>query len=104
MLVLSRRVDECVQIGDVIVRLAAIRFDRAVIALRLADFPSPSPSHRFRFVEEAASVTLARNGVFEIENGASIILIEIRGDKVRLGINAPPGMGVYRCEIPPAAS
>ncbi len=101
MLVLSRRVDECVQIGDLIARVASMDFDRTVIAVRDADIPAPPQAHRFRFAAEEASVSLARNETFEIENGASIVLIEIRGDKVRLGINAPPGMGVYRSEIPP---
>lgn len=104
MLILSRRVDECVQIGDVVARVASIDFDRAVIVVRIADSLAPSQAHRFRLAEEENSVTLARNETFEIDNGAAIILVEIRGDKVRLGINAPPGMDVYRWGTPPAES
>lgn len=31
--------------------------------------------------------------------GATIVVVEIRGDKVRLGIEAPPAVPVHRLEV-----
>jgi carbon storage regulator len=40
-----------------------------------------------------------RNEEIVIGNSIRIVLVEIRGDKVRLGIEAPPEVPVHRREV-----
>lgn len=40
-----------------------------------------------------------KNESIEIGDDVTIVIVEIRGDKVRLGINAPKHVPVHRTEI-----
>ena len=40
-----------------------------------------------------------RDEVIDIDGGISITIVEIRGDKVRLGISAPREVAVHRREV-----
>ena len=40
-----------------------------------------------------------KNQVIEIGNDVKIVVVEIRGDKVRLGIEAPKEIPVHRQEV-----
>ena len=40
-----------------------------------------------------------KNETVRISDDITIVIIEIRGDKVRLGIEAPPGTPVHRGEV-----
>jgi hypothetical protein len=82
----------------------SIHPDGAAISCRFSVAPAAPHASRFSFPGDEKTLALARNEFVEIENGISIILIEVRGEKVRLGISAPPGLNVYRIEHPPAAS
>lgn len=40
-----------------------------------------------------------RNQIIKIGDDIEIMIVDIRGDKVRLGINAPPNTTVHRQEV-----
>jgi len=40
-----------------------------------------------------------RNEVIRINDDISIVVVEIRGDKVRLGIDAPQAVKIHRQEV-----
>lgn len=40
-----------------------------------------------------------KNETIIIDNRIEILVVDIRGDKVRIGINAPPEISVHRKEI-----
>jgi len=44
-------------------------------------------------------LTRRRDQVIKIGDDVEIRIVDIRGDKVRLGIDAPPGVPVHRLEI-----
>ena len=52
-------------------------------------------------MEVRSMLVLSRktNQIIDIDSGIEICVIEIRGDKVRLGINAPHDVKIYRREV-----
>ncbi len=44
-------------------------------------------------------LTRRKNEVIRINDDITIMVVEIRGDKVRLGVDAPRGVSVHRQEV-----
>src|ERR1700722_11888248 len=102
MLVLSRRKDESIMVGDdFLVTVLEIKQNRVrfLITSKTADqvvklmppFPPSAPS-------TSASVR-ASGEIVMLGKDVSIELVDIRGDKVRLGFEMPQGMLPHRWEL-----
>ncbi len=90
MLVLSRQVDEAVMIGDAImVTVVSIRAEMATLFVRYCD-----ANQR---VEQ--KLALEKDDRLEITDDVHVYVVDIRGDKVRLGVVAPAAFSVHRREV-----
>jgi carbon storage regulator CsrA len=90
MLVLSRQVDETVMIGDSIsVTVVSIGSEIATLFVRYRD--------ETQRVEQ--KLALEVDDRLEITNDIHVYVVEIRQDKVRLGIVAPAVFAVHRREV-----
>lgn len=110
MLVLSRRVDESVMIGDdMTITITKIQGNRTRIKTQAPNhvpiWRSEITSTQARKPEartkEATALVLTRESDQSINIGNDIVItvIQIRGDKVRLGIQAPRDVPVHRHEV-----
>ncbi len=88
MLVLSRKTNESLCIDDLEITVGWIRFNK--VQLLINGSGEVEPVEQILYVEEKHKLTP------EI----TIIVILITEDKVRLGIEAPPGTRIYRSETP----
>ena len=85
MLVLSRRVHESIIVNEVIVvTVAAI--PRAAVELSLATIEGG----------ELSRLHLSKNESAIIGSGVRVTLVEATTEKVRLGIELPPGVSISR--------
>jgi carbon storage regulator CsrA len=128
MLVVSRQRDESLMIGEWIqVTVIDIRGDKARIGViaprcvpvhrkeiledlrlqyKLAQTGLANPQPRPTVSANAAGpagptlvLTRRRDESVMIGDDVEVTVIDIRGDKVRLGVNSPRGMAVYRKEV-----
>ena len=91
MLVLSRVVGESVVIGDhCIVTVVAIRGIWADICITVHASPT-----------ERRTSSLGRNDRMDVQEEVAIVLVDLRPDFVRIGVEAPRTMKVRRFEIEP---
>ncbi|MDF1746505.1 MAG: carbon storage regulator [Gimesia sp.] len=88
MLVLSRKTDESLCIDDLEITVGWIRYNK--VQLIIDDSGEVEPVEQILYVEEK----------HELAPEITIIVILITEDKVRLGIEAPPGTRMYRGEHP----
>jgi carbon storage regulator len=119
MLVLSRKKNESLMIGEKIeVIVVEIRGDKVRLGIR---YPVELPVHREE-VYEAIGKTPAQNGPVNVEQWGpmssgmlvlsrkknesiviadviKVVVVEIRGDKVRLGIECPKELPPHRREV-----
>ena len=89
MIVLSRQLHECVQIGDQLtITVGAIVGDHVTF--------------KFECETEAASMqsefALASGASVALQGDVTLFLLEIRGDKVRIGIRSPQELSIGRKE------
>jgi carbon storage regulator CsrA len=116
MLVLSRYKNEAIYVGDNIrIVIADIRGARVKIVI---EAPPEVSIHRKevheaiqRGAQSATRPTLARkeftrlvltrktNEVICIGDDIRVMVVEVRGDRVRIGVNAPESVAVHREEI-----
>jgi carbon storage regulator len=96
MLVLSRSVGEAVVVGDDLffVTVAEIGSVRVVISIARR-----SHLGRQMFSDDVTTKRVALNESVSLGNGASCALLQIRGDRVRLGFVLPPDMTLHRKEV-----
>ena len=86
MLVLSRRKNESVIIDDdIILKLIGTEFNLAIFEVR--------DSERLREFEKST------DEYFNISKNIKISIVEVQKDKVRIGIDAPKDIPIYREEI-----
>lgn len=91
MTFLTRRTDEAVMIGDDIrVRVESIAADHVVLGVAF-------PDEKGEIVEKRCSLEL--DDRVEIAAGTAVHVMAIRGDRVRLGIDAPGERPVTRQEL-----
>jgi len=124
MLVLSRQRDECIIIGDnIVITVVEIRGDKVRLGINA---PPEIPVHRQEVYEAiirenlranrsnspvssnakpnarpGGNLVLSRQRDESIVIGENIVLtvVDIRGDKVRLGVHAPTEIPVHRQEV-----
>ena len=96
MLILSRYVGEAVCVGDVAIWVTELNQNEVSFYTSDADIDlldSIPPSKEGEF-------TLKAGETFEIESkSATVTVVEVRGDKVRIGIECPQNMPVHRKEV-----
>lgn len=109
MLTLSRKKDEGIVIGDAIfVTIADIRGDKVQFAIKA---PLEIPIHRQEVYEENMQenvsqrnemlvvISRKRNESIVIGRNTIITVIDIRGDKMRIGIEVPKETPIHRQEV-----
>jgi len=102
MLVLSRRVGESICIGDVlVVTIAHMGPDWVELAFSFTPLPRVLLPEQSDIPADQEMVTRRKNEGVRIGGEIEIIVVELRGDKVRLGIHTPPGMPIHRSEVNP---
>jgi carbon storage regulator len=84
MLVLSRQRDESIVVGD----------DRTVMAQL-----SPLEEQKLRECQDAGLTDLFKRLLQTLGQPTECCVVDIRGDKVRLGINAPRNVPLNRREV-----
>lgn len=115
MLVLNRQRDEEIYIDDdkIKVSVADIRGDRTRIGINAPEYPVHRREIYDAMMSGSGNVeSLAKKGTggklvltrqidesIMIGDNVEIFIVNIRGEKVRLGINAPPQMSVHRKEV-----
>ena len=122
MLVLSRKKNESIVIGDVIeITVVEIRGDKVRLgvvaprempvsrtevleAIARESPPTPQPIEKFvgpGSVPSGPMLILSRkkNESIVINNDITVVVVEIRGDKVRLGIESPKEIMPHRKEV-----
>lgn len=108
MLVLTRKFGEHIMIGDhITITVARIVGKRVSLQTRAPKNVSvqrqetPLRSGPTSHSTECSMLVLSRkkNESIVINNDITIVIVEIRGDKVRLGIEAPKEMPVHRREV-----
>ncbi len=74
--------------------------DQSVFNATAGGFKTPG-THTQHITEVTAMLVLSRkkNEVLMIGDNVSITIVEIRGDKIKLGIVAPPDVTVDRLEV-----
>lgn len=87
MFVLSRSPGESILIDDLEVSVGWIRFNK--VQLLIDDPETETPAKQILYLNEK----------IELAIGTSIIVIQITAEKVRLGIESPPGTQVTRSEL-----
>jgi sRNA-binding carbon storage regulator CsrA len=94
MLVLTRQAGQSICIGS---------DDAVVVTVVSIDTSSESATLDIRkeLADEPRVVQLAIAGRVEACDSVFITLIEVRGPKIRLGIESPPGVPIFRPEIHP---
>ena len=105
MLVLSRKKNEALVINDnIFVTVAEITGDKAAFSLTLPEGTScvgreaGGPPYAERPVDPSR-IVLERDQVIAIGETIRVTLVDIRGDKVRLGVDAPTEIPVHRWEV-----
>lgn len=122
MLVLSRHRGESIVIGTMLVTVIDIRGDKVRLSIaapkeipvhRLEVFqalcrenggtePDPVPyQSSWKLPDEPSGLVLSRrrDETIVINTHIRIVIVDIRGDKVRLGIEAPQDIPVHRREV-----
>ena len=121
MLVLSRRKDESIIIGDEIeIIIVDVRGDKVRLGINAPDMPVHRKEIFLKILEEVVTEILCKkeqkgDGLLvlsrqrdesivigksiDILENIEITIVDVRGDKVRLGINAPREISVHRKEI-----
>ncbi|QDU53690.1 carbon storage regulator [Gimesia panareensis] len=88
MLVLSRKSQESVWIDDLEIKVGWVRFNKVQLLVSEPGMETP------------VSHILYPNDKIQPAAGISLMMIRIQPDKVRLGIEYPPGTEVRRGEVP----
>jgi carbon storage regulator len=103
MLVLSRQRDESILIGDNIkITIVDIRDDKVRLGI---DAPKEIPVHRqevFDDIQRSTQMLVLsrqRDESIIIANNIKITIVDIRDDKVRLGLDVPNHISVHRQEV-----
>lgn len=133
MLVLSRQRDEQIVIGNTRLVIVDIRGDKVRIGVcapteiavhrqevekailrecASSSTPAPTPVAYPATLAEGGMIVLSRkkNESIVLNHEVTVVVVEIRGDKVRLGVEAPKEVPVHRrevydainCQLPPA--
>jgi carbon storage regulator len=97
MLVLSREVNHALVLGETgrLQVLTVVKIRRDKVWLTLADLRSSAPSAS----SSAVPAILEKGEVLKAEPGITIEVVDIRPDKVRLGISAPRHCEIHRREV-----
>jgi carbon storage regulator CsrA len=96
MFVFTRGVDEWIVIGDDIFVAPTDIDDKSVrLIAKGRMLGGPSDGGIFQSVHE-----LSKGQSFPIGPMIQITLVDVRGDTVRIGINAPPNLALHRRESP----
>jgi carbon storage regulator len=94
VLIISRHVDEAIILGgDMSVTVGEIAGDRATIR-----FGYKATGGRISF-NEVREVLLRRDEICSLTKEVEVSVVDIRGDKVRIGIQGPKTMSVHRKEV-----
>src|SRR5688500_6534897 len=89
MLVITRRQNEAVMLGDdLLVRVVEIDPKRVKLAVT-----------RLNTLGVPAELWLAREEIAEVVGGITLEVVDIRDDKLRLGIDAPKNVSIHRKEV-----
>ena len=83
----------CVLSDDFVVKL-----DRQLLRLRLHNLSQES-ARSFNGMEAMLVLSRKKNESIVINDDITIVVVEIRGDKVRLGVEAPKHIPVHRREV-----
>ncbi|WP_339730264.1 carbon storage regulator [uncultured Gimesia sp.] len=87
MLVLSRSPRQSIMIDDLEITVDWVRFNK--VQLLVSDPETETPAEHILYLNEKVEPAV----------GISIIIIQITVEKIRLGIESPPGTQVTRSEL-----
>ncbi|HYO10119.1 MAG TPA: carbon storage regulator [Tepidisphaeraceae bacterium] len=96
MILISRGVDEWVQIGQEAILVAPTDIDRKGVRLIARGRMIGGPDDGGTFTRTA---DLGKGGELRLGPHVIVVVVEVRGDFVRLGVHAPPHLSIQRKEV-----